>query len=69
MEQINSAFESLSLSVVHVLKRSKCLKGKDHNALIAEFDEWIVGMPSYEDICALPDMTNKEFNFFYKKNP
>ncbi len=63
MEQVNSAFESLSLSVVHVLKRSKHLKGKDLYALVAEFDEWIVNIPSYEDICALPDMTDKKSTF------
>ncbi len=64
MEQVNSAYESLSLSIIHVLKRSKHLKGKDLYALVAEFDEWIVSMPSYEDIYALPDMTNKNSNFY-----
>jgi len=63
MEQVNSAFESISLSVVHVLKRSKELQGKDLYALVSEFDEWIVNIPTYEDIYALPDMTNKKSDF------
>ncbi len=64
MEQINSPFESISLSIVHVLKRSKHLKGKDLYALISEFDEWIVRTPSIDDIYALPDMTNNKSEFF-----
>ncbi len=64
MQEVNSAFESVSLSIIHVLKRSKHLSGKDQYALIAEFDEWIVNMPPYEEIYALPDMTNKKFDLF-----
>ncbi len=61
MHQINSRHESLALSIVHVLKRSKKLKGKDQHALLSEFNEWIVRMPLYFDIHTLPDMTRKSF--------
>ena len=64
MKKINSAYESLSLSVIHVLKQSKHLEGKDLYALIAEFDEWIVNIPSSEEIYALPDMTNTMLDFY-----
>ena len=60
MQEINSAIESLSLAVIHVLDRSKHLKGKDQYALINEFAEWIVDLPSYEDVMALPDMTTRD---------
>ncbi len=63
MEQVNSAYESISLSILHVLKRSKGLQGKDLYALVSEFDEWIVNLPTYEDIYALPDMTNNKSDF------
>ncbi len=61
MQEINSAMESLSLAVIHVLDRSKHLNGKDQYALINEFAEWIVDMPSYEDVIAFPDMTREDF--------
>ena len=57
MQEVNSALESLSLAIIHVLDRSKQLKGKDQYALINEFAEWIVDLPSYEDVIAFPDMT------------
>ena len=57
MQEVNSALESISLAVIHVLNRSKDLKGKDQYALINEFAEWIVDLPSYEDVMAFPDMT------------
>ncbi len=60
MQEVNSAMESLSLAVIHVLDRSKHLKGKDQYALINEFAEWIVDLPSYEDVIAFPDMTVKK---------
>ena len=60
MQEINSAMESLSLAVIHVLERSKQLKGKDQYALINEFAEWIVDLPSYEDVVAFPDMTTDD---------
>ena len=62
MQEVNSAMESLSLAVIHVLDRSKHLNGKDQYALINEFAEWIVDMPSYEDVIAFPDMTSEGFN-------
>ena len=49
MQEVNSAMESLSLAVIHVLDRSKHLNGKDQYALINEFAEWIVDLPSYEE--------------------
>ena len=58
MQEVNSALESLSLAIIHVLDRSKKLKGKDQYALINEFAEWIVDLPSYEDVIAFPDMTD-----------
>ncbi len=58
MQEVNSALESLSLAVIHVLDRSKHLHGKDQYALINEFAEWIVDLPSYEDVVAFPDMTS-----------
>ena len=64
MQQINSRYESLALSIIHVLIRSKDLKGKDQYALLSEFNEWIVKRPLYFDICTLPDMTSKKFDSF-----
>ena len=61
MHEVNSALESLSLAVIHVLDRSKHLTGKDQYALINEFAEWIVDLPSYEDVIAFPDMTSKDY--------
>ncbi len=61
MQEINSSIESLSLAVIHVLNRSKNLKGKDQYALINEFAEWIVDLPAYEDIIAFPDMTTEDY--------
>ena len=61
MQEVNSALESLSLAVIHVLDRSKHLTGKDQYALINEFAEWIVDLPSYEDVIAFPDMTSKDY--------
>ena len=61
MQEINSAMESLSLAVIHVLDRSKHLSGKDQYALINEFAEWIVDLPSYEDVIAFPDMTKEGY--------
>ncbi|WP_269622709.1 hypothetical protein [Prochlorococcus marinus] len=60
MQEVNSAIESLSLAMIHVLDRSKHVKGKDQYALINEFAEWIVDLPSYEDVLAFPDMTSEE---------
>ena len=60
MQEVNSALESLSLAVIHVLDRSKHLTGKDQYALINEFAEWIVDLPSYEDVIAFPDMTSND---------
>ncbi len=60
MHEVNSAIESLSLAVIHVLERSKHLKGKDQYALINEFAEWIVDLPSYEDVIAFPDLTKQD---------
>ena len=62
MQEVNSALESLSLAVIHVLGRSKHLKGKDQYALINEFAEWIVDLPSYEDVVAFPDMTSDDYD-------
>ncbi len=61
MQEVNSALESLSLAVIHVLNRSKHLTGKDQYALINEFAEWIVDLPSYEDVLAFPDMTSNDY--------
>ena len=61
MKEVNSAIESLSLAVIHVLNRSKSLKGKDQYALINEFAEWIVDLPSCEDVMAFPDMTTGDY--------
>ena len=61
MQEVNSALESLSLAVIHVLDRSKHLKGKDQYALINEFAEWIVDLPSYEDVTAFPDITRDSY--------
>ena len=61
MQEVNSALESLSLAVIHVLDRSKHLTGKDQYALINEFAEWIVDLPSYEDVIAFPDMTSQDY--------
>ena len=61
MQEVNSALESLSLAVIHVLDRSKHLTGKDQYALINEFAEWIGDLPSYEDVIAFPDMTSKDY--------
>ena len=61
MQEVNSALESLSLAVIHVLDRSKHLTGKDQYALINEFAEWIVDLPSYEDVIAFSDMTSKDY--------
>ena len=61
MQEVNSALESLSLAVIHVLDRSKHLTGKDQYALINEFAEWIVDLPSYEDVIAFPDLTSKDY--------
>ena len=61
MQEVNSALESLSLAVIHVLDRSKHITGKDQYALINEFAEWIVDLPSYEDVIAFPDMTSKDY--------
>jgi len=61
MQEVNSAIESLSLAVIHVLNRSKDLKGKDQYALINEFAEWIVDLPAYEDVMAFPDMTTHDY--------
>ena len=61
MEELNSATESLSLAVIHVLNRSKHLKGKDQYALINEFAEWIVDFPSSEDVIVFPDMTFQDY--------
>ena len=61
MQEVNSALESLSLAVIHVLDRSKHLAGKDQYALINEFAEWIVDLPSYEDVIAFPDLTSKDY--------
>ncbi len=57
MKEVNSAIESISLAVIHVLNRSKDLEGKDQYAIINEFAEWIVDLPAYEDVMAFPDMT------------
>ena len=61
MHEVNSAIESLSLAVIHVLNRSKDLEGKDQYALINEFAEWIVDLPSYEDVISFPDMTTHDY--------
>ena len=61
MQEVNSALESLSLAIIHVLDRSKHLEGKDQYALINEFAEWIVDLPSYEDVIAFPDMTTNDY--------
>ena len=61
MQEVNSAIESLSLAVIHVLNRSKNLKGKDQYALINEFAEWIVDLPASEDVIAFPDMTTNDY--------
>ena len=61
MQEVNSALESLSLAVIHVLDRSKHLTGKDQYALINEFAEWIVDLPSYEDVIAFPDLTRNDY--------
>ncbi len=61
MKEVNSAIESLSLAVIHVLNRSKYLDGKDQYALINEFAEWIVELPPYEEIISFPDITSKGF--------
>ena len=61
MQDVNSAMESLSLAVIHVLDRSKELQGKEQYALINEFAEWIVDLRSYEDIVFFPDMTIRDY--------
>ncbi len=63
MQEVNSGIESLSLAVIHVLNRSKDLKGKDQYALINEFAEWIVDLPACEDVMAFPDMTSKDYQY------
>ncbi len=62
MQEVNSKFESLSLAIIHVLDRSKHLEGKDQYALINEFAEWIVDLPTEEEVIAFPDMTREEYD-------
>ena len=61
MKKINSAIESISLAVIHVLNRSKELKGKDQYAIINEFAEWIVDIPDHKDVTSFPDMTMEDY--------